>query len=542
MQFDSLLQNLSQTLGQNQLTIDPSALQSLQTEYLQAMQKLWLGGWQHASKDRRFRHESWAKNPIAAFQVAQYELQAQTMTALAGKLQGNAKALERVRFAVEQWLAAAAPSNFLASNPEALEKAAQTQGQSLMQGLQNLLGDVQRGHLSMTDESQFEIGRNLATTPGQVIYRNEFFELIEYAPQTAKVQATPLLMVPACINKFYILDLQAHNSLVRYAVENGIRTFIVSWRNPDESIAHTTWENYVNDVVLKAIEITAELSPSKTVNTLGFCIGGTILSNALAVLAARGDKRVASATFLTTLVDFQNTGVLDLFIDEALVQMREMQIGEGGLLDGRDLATTFSFLRPNELVWNYVVGNYLKGETPPPFDILYWNVDSTHVPGPMYTWYLRNTYLENQLCQPNALTVCGEKIDLARIDVPVYYYASREDHIVPLQGAYNSMKRLKKAKRRFVVGASGHIAGVINPAAANKRNYWLGANPARGNYAETADDWMAAAKEMPGSWWSDWMAWLQAQSGKAVAAPKKAGNAKYAPMEAAPGSYVKVRI
>ena len=542
MQFDSLLQNLSQTLGKNQLTIDPSALQALQTEYLQAMQKLWLGGWQHASKDRRFRHESWAKNPIAAFQVAQYELQAQTMTALAGKLQGNAKALERVRFAVEQWLAAAAPSNFLASNPEALEKAAQTQGQSLMQGLQNLLGDVQRGHLSMTDESQFEIGKNLATTPGQVIYRNEFFELIEYAPQTAKVQATPLLMVPACINKFYILDLQAHNSLVRYAVENGIRTFIVSWRNPDESIAHTTWENYVNDVVLKAIEITAELSPSKTVNTLGFCIGGTILSNALAVLAARGDKRVASATFLTTLVDFQNTGVLDLFIDEALVQMREMQIGEGGLLDGRDLATTFSFLRPNELVWNYVVGNYLKGETPPPFDILYWNVDSTNVPGPMYTWYLRKTYLENQLCQPGALTVCGEKIDLAHIDVPVYYYASREDHIVPLQGAYNSMKRLKKAKRRFVVGASGHIAGVINPASANKRNYWLGANPARGNYAETADDWLAAAKEMPGSWWSDWMAWLQAQSGKAVAAPKKAGNAKYAPMEAAPGSYVKVRI
>ena len=542
MQFDSLLQNFSQALGQNQLTIDPQSLQTLQTEYLQAMQKLWLGGWQSSSKDRRFRHESWAKNPIAAFQVAQYELQAQTMTALASKLQGNAKALERVRFAVEQWLAAAAPSNFLASNPEALEKAAQTQGQSLMQGLQNLLGDVQRGHLSMTDESQFEIGRNLATTPGQVIYRNEFFELIEYAPQTPKVQATPLLMVPACINKFYILDLQAHNSLVRYAVENGIRTFIVSWRNPDDSIAHTTWEHYVNDVVIKAIEITAELSASKTVNTLGFCIGGTILSNALAVLAARGDKRVASATFLTTLVDFQKTGVLDLFIDEALVQMREMQIGEGGLLDGRDLATTFSFLRPNELVWNYVVGNYLKGETPPPFDILYWNVDSTNVPGPMYTWYLRHTYLENQLCQPNALTVCGEKIDLGNINIPVYYYASREDHIVPLEGAYNSMKRLKKAKRRFVVGASGHIAGVINPAAANKRHYWLGANPARGHYAATADDWMAAAQEMPGSWWSDWMTWLQAQSGKAVAAPKKQGSAKYAPLEAAPGAYVKQRI
>ncbi len=542
MQFDSLIQNFSQTLGQNQLTIDPAELQTLQADYLQAMQKLWQGGWKNSSKDRRFRHESWGKNPIAAFQVAQYELQAQTMTALAGKLKGHAKAIERVRFAVEQWLAAAAPSNFLASNPEALEKAAQTQGQSLMQGLQNLLGDVQRGHLSMTDESQFEIGKNLATTPGQVIYRNEFFELIEYAPQTAKVQATPLLMVPACINKFYILDLQAHNSLVRYAVENGIRTFIVSWRNPDEDIAHTTWEHYVNDVIIKAIEITAELSASKTVNTLGFCIGGTLLSNALAVLAARGDKRVASATFLTTLVDFQTTGVLDLFIDEALVQMREMQIGTGGLLDGRDLATTFNFLRPNELVWNYVVGNYLKGETPPPFDILYWNVDSTNVPGPMYTWYLRHTYLENQLCQPGALTVCGEKIDLGHIDMPVYYYASREDHIVPLEGAYKSMKRLKKAKRRFVVGASGHIAGVINPASANKRHYWLGANPARGHYAATAEDWMASAKEHAGSWWNDWMTWLQAQSGKTVTAPKKAGNAKYQPIEAAPGSYVKKRI
>ena len=542
MQFDSLLENLSKSAGQYSLHIAPQDLQALQRDYLQAMQKLWLGGGQTPSRDRRFRHESWLKNPLAAFQVAQYELQAQTMTALAGKLQGNAKALERVRFAVEQWLAAAAPSNFLASNPEALEKAAQTQGQSLMQGLQNLLGDVQRGHVSMTDESQFEIGRNLATTPGQVIFRNEFFELIEYAPLTPKVHATPLLLVPACINKFYILDLQAHNSLARYAVENGIRTFIISWRNPDEDIAHTTWENYVQDVLLQAIDICAELAPSKQVNTLGFCIGGTILSNALAVLAARGDKRVASATFLTTLIDFENTGVLDLFIDEALVQMRELQIGEGGLLDGRDLASTFSFLRPNELVWNYVVGNYLKGETPPPFDILYWNVDSTNVPGPMYTWYLRKTYLENQLCKPNALTVCGEPIDVSQISLPVYYYASREDHIVPLAGAYQSMRTLKKAKRRFVVGASGHIAGVINPASANKRSYWLGSNPANGRYAASADEWVASAQEHAGSWWNDWMAWLKPLAGKQVAAPKKAGSAKYQPIEAAPGSYVKKRI
>ncbi len=548
MQFDDFLKTLGQSTGQHSLFIDPADLQALQQQYVRDMMALWSPGASAnaaastPSKDRRFGHASWQSNPFAAFQVASYQLQAKTMTAMADKLQGSPKALERVRFAVQQWLDAMSPANFLATNPEALQKAIDSKGQSLHQGMQNLLGDIQRGHVSMTDESQFEIGKNLATTPGQVIYRNDFFELIEYTPQTPKVHATPLLMVPACINKFYILDLQAHNSLVRYAVENGIRTYIVSWRNPDEELAHATWEHYVQDVVLQAISITASLSPTKTVNTLGFCIGGTILSNALAILAARGDHRVASATFLTTLLDFQHTGMLDMFIDEAMVQLRELQIGKGGLLSGKDLSATFSFLRPNELVWNYVVGNYLKGETPPPFDLLYWNVDSTHVPGPMYTWYLRHTYLENQLCQPGALTVCGEKIDLSQIDMPVYYYASREDHIVPLEGAYQSMKKLKKAKRRFVVGASGHIAGVINPASANKRNYWLGANPARGNYAATADDWMASAQSHAGSWWTDWMTWLQAQSGKLVAAPKKAGSAKYAPIETAPGSYVKMRI
>ncbi len=542
MPFKSFFEQLTQAASGQALHLPPEDLQAIQMQYLQEMQNIWLCGWQAQSKDRRFKHESWQKNPLAAIQVAHYELQAKTMTALADKLQGDAKTLERVRFAIEQWLAAVAPSNFLATNPEALQKAIDTKGESLLHGIQNLMGDMQKGHVSMSDESQFEVGVNLATTPGQVIFRNEFFELIEYAPLTPKVGATPLLMVPACINKFYILDLQAHNSLVRYAVENGIRTFIVSWRNPEADISHATWENYVNDVVLKAIEITSELAPSKQVNTLGFCIGGTILSNALAVLQARKDKRVASVTFLTTLIDFHTTGVLDIFVDEAVVQLREMQMAQGGLLSGKDMSTTFSFLRPNELVWNYVVGNYLKGDTPPPFDLLYWNVDATHVPGPMYTWYLRHTYLQNELCQPNALTVCGEKIDVSQIDLPTYYYASRDDHIVPLEGAYRSLKTLKKAKRRFVVGASGHIAGVINPAAANKRSHWVGANPANGRYPEEVGTWLEKAKEQPGSWWTDWMAWLKPLAGKQVPAPKQQGSAKYAPIEAAPGRYVKVKI
>ena len=548
MQFQNILEALKKNLAADlQLTIAPDKLQSLQAEYLQNMQALWTQGLQASTgnSDRRFAHEAWRKNPLSAFQVASYQLQAKTMTALAEQLQGDEKTVARLRFAVQQWLAAAAPSNFLATNPEVQEKAIATQGESLRKGLNNLLADVRKGHMSMTDESQFEVGKNLATTPGQVIFENEFFQLIEYAPQTAQVHAVPLVMVPACINKFYILDLQEKNSLARYAVEQGIRTFMVSWRNPDASIAHATWDNYVQDVIIKAIEVAAEISPTKTVNALGFCIGGTLLANALAVLAARGDQPVASATFLTTLLDFENTGVLSLFVDEAGTQLRELQLAEGGLLDGHELSSTFSFLRPNELVWNYVVGNYLKGETPPPFDLLYWNADSTHVPGPMYTWYLRNTYLENNLCKPNTATVCGVPIDLRRIELPVYYYASYEDHIVPIEGAYQSMHAITGAKRRFVMGASGHIAGVINPPKAGKRSYW--STPASAKASKAAlpashADWMKKAQEQAGSWWSDWSAWLKPQSGKLVAAPKKFGNKNHQPIEPAPGRYVQVRI
>jgi polyhydroxyalkanoate synthase len=373
------------------------------------------------------------------------------------------------------------------------------------------------------------------------VFENDLFQLIEYKPLTAKVHERPMLFVPPCINKYYILDLQPDNSLIRYTVEQGHRVFVVSWRNPDASLAAKTWDDYIEDAAIKAIGLVQQITDTKTINTLGFCVGGTILATALAILAARGEKPAASMTLLTTFLDFANTGVLDLFVDEAMVQMREVTLGPdspngGSLLKGQELASTFSALRPNELVWNYVVGNYLKGETPPPFDLLYWNSDSTNLPGPMYCWYLRNTYLENNLVKPGKMTVCGEKVDLGLIDAPTYVYGSKEDHIVPCDGAYRNTQVLKGAKCRFVLGASGHIAGVINPPAKKKRSYWTGATA---TLPPTAHAWFDKAKEHPGSWWTDWDAWLKSQGGKQIAAPKTPGNRQYRPIEPAPGRYVK---
>jgi polyhydroxyalkanoate synthase len=504
------------------LNFSKDRLQEIQQQYLKEATELWNQGLQSTPKvkDKRFAAEAWGTNPVAAFTAATYLLNARTLMGLAEAVEGDLKTKNRIRFAVEQWMAASAPSNFLALNADAQKKAIESKGESIAKGLQNLLNDFQQGHVSMTDESLFEVGKNVATTEGAVVFENDLFQLIEYKPLTAKVYEKPFLLVPPCINKFYILDLQPENSLIRYAVAQGHRTFVVSWRNPDATLAQKTWDNYIEDAAIKAIHTVQGITGEEKINALGFCVGGTILSTALAVLAARGEKPVASATFLTTLIDFTDTGILDVFIDEAFVKFREMQMGQGGLLKGQDLASTFSFLRPNDLVWNYVVGNYLKGETPPPFDLLYWNSDSTNLPGPFYAWYLRNTYLENNLIKPGKATVCGEKIDLNKVDMPVYIYGSREDHIVPIGGAYASTQVLP-GKKRFVMGASGHIAGVI---------------------PQTADDWIAGARELPGSWWTDWSDWLQRHAGKQIAAPKSYGKGtKYKAIEPAPGRYVKAK-
>jgi polyhydroxyalkanoate synthase subunit PhaC len=520
-----------------QLSFAPDKLQALQQAYVKEAAALWNQGLTAgpAIGDKRFASDAWSANPVAAYSASLYLLNARALLGMAEAADADEKTKARLRFAVEQWMAASAPSNFMALNAEAQKKAIETGGESIAKGIQNLLKDIQQGHVSMTDESVFEVGHNVASTEGAVVYENDLFQLIEYKPLTAKVYERPFLFVPPCINKYYILDLQPENSVVRYLAEQGHRTFLVSWRNPDESLAEKTWDDYVGSGALEAIKVVREISGAKQINALGFCVGGTILGTALAVLAARGEKPVASATLLTAFLDFSQTGVLDLFIDEAFVKFREMQMGRGGILKGQELASTFSFLRPNDLVWNYVVGNYLKGETPPPFDLLYWNSDSTNLPGPMYAWYLRNTYFENNLIKPGKCTVCGEKIDLRKVDLPVYIYGSREDHIVPIAGAYASTQHLP-GKKRFVMGASGHIAGVINPPSKNKRSYWT-----NDKLPKTHAEWLAGAREHPGSWWPDWAAWLKPKAGKLVPAPKRYGSARYKMIEPAPGRYVKAK-
>lgn len=530
--------------------ISPTALADLQADYLKQAAALWnsaLGqGEAPAVSDRRFAAPEWRASPMASFMTQLYLLNGRALQQMAAAVEADDKTKARIRFAVQQFVDAASPSNFLALNPEAQKLALESQGETLARGLQQLWSDVQRGHVSQTDESAFEVGKNVATTAGNVVYENELFQLIEYAPLTAEVKARPLLMVPPCINKFYILDLQPDNSLIRYAVAEGNRVFVVSWRNPGEESKHLGWDDYVETGAIQAIRVAQEISGQKQINTLGFCVGGTILATALAVLAARGEQAASSVTLLTTLLDFTDNGILDIFVDEASVRLREATLGPASpkgpqLLHGQELATTFSFLRPNDLVWNYVVGNYLKGEAPPAFDLLYWNGDSTNLPGPMYCWYLRHTYLQNELKEPGRLTVCGEKVDLGAIKAPVYIYGSREDHIVPWTSAYASTQLLKGHKR-FVLGASGHIAGVINPppkaGKPPKRSHWIGKGA---SLPANPDAWLGAATEHPGSWWPDWSAWLASHAGEAKPAPRTPGNRKFKAIEPAPGRYVKVK-
>jgi polyhydroxyalkanoate synthase len=516
--------------------IPPEKLAEIEREYFEDLQGLWSGSQAQAISDSRFRSDAW-QDPWGQFTAKSYLVNAKHLLKLADAIDSDPKTQQRIRFATEQTVSAMSPSNFLATNPEALKQFMETKGQSLTQGILNMLGDLRKGKVSQTDENAFEVGKNMATTEGAIVFQNELFQLIQYKPLTTKVYERPFLLVPPCINKYYILDLQPENSVVRHLVSEGHTVFLVSWKNPDQSMTHVTWDDYIGDGAIKAIEVVQAISKQKQINLLGFCVGGTIVTTALAVLAARNQHPVASLTLLTALLDFEDTGILDVFIDEAMVQLREKTIGgEGGnygLLSGVDLANTFSFLRPNDLVWNYVVDNYLKGNSPPPFDLLYWNGDSTNLPGPMYAWYLRHMYLQNELKQPGKLTVCGEKLDVSKIKCPAYIYASREDHIVPWWSAYAST-RLLKGKLRFMLGASGHIAGVINPPAKKKRNYWT-----NDQLPATAEAWFKGAKEVAGSWWPDFTKWLNGHAGKQVPAPKSYGNAQYKVIEKAPGSFVK---
>jgi len=486
--------------------------------------------------DRRFDHPAWAESPIYDYLRQAYRINADYLKKAAEAAPvADGQAKDRLRFVTRQVVDALAPSNFVATNPEFVRKAIETEGGSITQGITNLIADLGKGRISMTDESVFEVGRNLAVTPGSVVYENEVMQLIQYSPLTETVAKRPFVMVPPCINKYYILDLQPENSYVRYAVEQGNTVFLVSWRNPKAEQGHLRWDDYIEKGALTAFQVAKEICKVDQVNALGFCVGGTIIASALAVMKARGGDDVASLTLLTTLLDFSAPGELGCFIDETSVVARENTIGKGGLLMGSELSSVFSALRANDLIWQYVVGNYLKGGKPTAFDLLFWNSDSTNLPGPFAAFYLRNMYLENNLRVPGKLAMCGVKADLGRLDMPVFILATREDHIVPWQTSYLG-RALLGGKTTFVLGASGHIAGVINPATKNKRSHWV-----NDSAAADPEEWLAGATEVPGSWWSRWAEWLKQFAGGEVAARGRTGSKAYAPIEPAPGRYVKER-
>jgi polyhydroxyalkanoate synthase len=399
------------------------------------------------------------------------------------------------------------------------------------------MADVQRGRISQTDERFFEVGRNLAVTPGDVVYENELIQLIQYTAATKEVAKRPLVMIPPCINKYYVLDLQPENSFVAHAVASGNTTFMVSWRNVKAEQGHFTWDDYLELGVFAPMRIAREISQSDKVNALGFCVGGTLLGAGLAVLAAKAEKIAASATFLAAMLDFSDTGQIGLFVDEPAVAAREATLGQGGILPGSDLAFVFSSLRANDLVWPYVVNNYLLGEVPAAFDILHWNADSTNLPGPMYCYYLRNTYLANRLREPGALTNCGVAVDLGKATLPAFVLATREDHIVPWRSAYRTLELLGGEDKTFILGASGHIAGVVNPPAKKRRSHWVGSP-----FPAEPEAWLSSAQEKKGSWWPAWSDWLARHGGGLREAPSASGNVQYRPIEAAPGRYVKERI
>ena len=528
--------------------LDPHTQAALNEKYRPRWEALWLAAIDASARDgsttpmpdvaaaaqgdRRFAAREWNELPYFSLMKQGYLLAAEYLNELATLTTLPDADKRRLVFVMKQYADALAPTNFAATNPEVMRRALATDGASLVQGLANLVADAQKGRISMSDAHAFAVGRNLAVTPGNVVFRNELIELIQYTPTTARVHRRPLVIVPPCINKYYILDLQPENSFVRWAVGEGHTVFMISWRNVPPELGRLTWDDYIVDGVLTAIEVAKEVAASRTVNTLGFCVGGTLLACALAVLAARGERSVESVTLLTTMLDFADPGDIGVYVSRELLAAREPALLAGQRIQGSELAGAFASLRANDLVWNYVVGNYLKGETPPAFDLLHWNGDSANLPGPMYVYYLTNMYLDNKLRESGALTMAGARIDLARIRMPAYIVASRDDHIVPWRSAYKSTALLG-GDTTFVLGASGHIAGVVNPPGKNRRNYWTNAL-----VTDDADDWFARAESHPGSWWPDWGAWLAPHGGPMRAAPRTPGSVRHPPVDPAPGRYV----
>ncbi|MEX2650415.1 MAG: class I poly(R)-hydroxyalkanoic acid synthase [Alphaproteobacteria bacterium] len=489
----------------------------------------------HDPADRRFKHPDWQENHVFDFLKQSYLLTSRWLHTTMREVEGlDERTAKKVDFYTRQWIDAVSPTNFLVTNPEALRATIESGGDNLIKGLQNLLGDFERGQgrldIKTTQHEEFVVGGNLATTPGKVVYQNDLIQLVQFAPSTANARKRPLLIVPPWINKYYILDLRPENSFIKWAVDQGITVFVVSWVNPDAGLATKTFEDYMLEGPLAALDAIEQATGERRVTAIGYCIGGTLMAATLAYMANKGDDRIAAITFLATLVDFKEPGDLEIFIDDHQLAELEDKMAERGYLEGSEMASTFSLLRANDLIWNYVVNNYLLGKEPFPFDILHWNADSTRMPAAMHSFYLRKMYVENKLVEPGGITLGGEPIDLRKIDLPTYILSTREDHIAPWKTTF-AATRLYRGPVRFVLSLSGHVAGVVNPPAAKRYGYWT-------NGKGDPDAWLAGAEHHDGSWWPDWESWNRKHAGPLVPA-RVPGDGKLAPIEEAPGSYVK---
>ncbi|SEF03870.1 polyhydroxyalkanoate synthase [Rhizobiales bacterium GAS188] len=526
---------------------DPSAVARAQIDLWNENLLLWqqmtgrflgLTDVQDQRSDRRFKNPEWTENAIFDFIKQSYLISSKAILSSVHGVKGlDQNSARKVEFYSRQFVDAISPSNFVATNPEVLRKTLETGGENLINGLSNLLEDIERGKgrlaIKMTDMDAFRLGENLATTPGKVIYQNEMMQLIQYTPSTKKVRKTPLLIVPPWINKFYVLDLNPQNSFIRWLVGQGHTVFVISWVNPDAGLSDKSFEDYMKEGPLAALDAIEAATGEHEANLIGYCLGGTLLACTTAYLTTTGDNRIKSATYLVTMVDFTDVGDMAVFIDEEQLAALETRMQERGFLEARDMATSFNLLRANDLVWSLVVSNYLLGKEPPPCDLLFWNADSTRMPAAMHSFYLRKMYHENRLAVAGGITLAGIPIDLRRIETPTFLLSTREDHIAPWRSTY-AATRIYKGPIKFVLSASGHIAGVISPPG-GKYGHWQ-----NDTLPETPDEWMAGATAHSGSWWPVWDEWVSEHSGGLVKA-RQAGTGALKPIEDAPGSYVRVR-
>mgnify|MGYP006271155485 CR=1 FL=1 len=537
----------------SRLFADPARMAQMQVKLWQDYASLWqntmlqfMGGpsrpvVEPGQGDRRFKHEAWQQNFLYDYIKQSYLIAAKHLHQTVGGVQGlDEHTAKKVDFYTRQYIDALSPSNFVLTNPEVMRETVATGGQNLIKGLKNLLEDLERGEgrqvkVKMTDPNAFQVGGNLAATPGKVVFQNELMQLLQYSPLTTQVYRTPLLILPPWINKFYVLDMREKNSFVRWATEQGHTVFIASWVNPDATYAKKTFDDYLLDGPLAALDAIEQATGEREIDAIGFCLGGTLLASTLGYMAATRDDRIKSATFFASLIDFAEPGELEVFIDDEQVKALEKKMRQRGYLEGSEMATTFNMLRANDLIWSFVVNNYLLGKDPFPFDLLFWNSDSTRMPAAMHSFYLRNMYINNLLREPGGINLNGVPIDLTKVKTPLYFASTIEDHIAPWKSTYAGAK-LFKSDVRFTLGGSGHIAGIVNPPAANKYGYWT-----NDELPATPQQWFDGASQHPGSWWSDWAEWIKQHAGDKLPA-RIPGKGKLKALEDAPGSYVKLRL